>query len=74
MLWKQAAKFGTEWDTYLQGALWAYHNTPHAFTCENPFYLLFGYDCHSPTEAAISHQSVKISAYGGELVLMLSSA
>ena len=41
MLRKQAAKFGTEWDTYLPGALWAYRNTSHTSTGEIPSYLLF---------------------------------
>ena len=36
MLRKQAAKFGREWDIYLPGALWAYRNTPHASTGEEP--------------------------------------
>ena len=67
MLRKQAAKFGTEWDTYLSGALWAYCNTPHTSTGEKPFYLLFGYYCCSPTEAALlpttPHQPVNISDY-----------
>ena len=53
MLQKQAAKFGTEWDTYLPGALWAYCNTPHTSTSEKSSYLLFGYDYRSPTEAAL---------------------
>ena len=78
MLWKQAAKFGTEWDTYLSGTLWAYHNTPHTSTDEKPSYLLFVYDCRSPTEATLlpttPHQPVNISDYREELVVMLSSA
>ena len=78
MLQKQAAKFGTEWDTYLPGALWEYHNTPHTSTCEKPSYLLFGYDCRSFTEAALlpttPHQPVNISDYREELVMILSSA
>ena len=78
MLRKQAAKFGTEWDTYLSGALWAYRNTPHTSTGEKPSYLLLGYDCRSPTEAALlpatPHQPVNINDYREELVVMLSSA
>ena len=50
ILRKQAAKFGSQWDTYLPGALWAYHNTPHSSTSEKPSYLLFGFDCRSPTK------------------------
>ena len=78
MLRKQAVKFGAEWDTYLPGALWAYRNTPHSSTDEKPSYLLFGYDCRSPTEAtllpATLHQPVDINDYREELVVMLSSA
>jgi len=53
MLQKQAAKFGIQWDQYLSRVLWAYHNTPHSSMGEKPSYLLFGFDCHSPTEAAL---------------------
>ena len=78
LLRKQAAKFGAQWDTYLSGALWAYCNTPHTSTGEKPSYLLFGYDCHSPTEATMlpttPHRPVNISDYREELVVMLSSA
>ena len=78
MLWKQAAKFGSQWDTYLPGALWAYHNMPHSSTGEKPSYLLFGFDCCSPTKAALvpttSRQLVDISDYREQLVEMLSSA
>ena len=67
MLRKQAAKFGSQWDTYLPGALWAYHNMPHSSTGEKPSYLLFSFDFRSPTEATlvptISHQPVDISDY-----------
>ena len=68
MLRKHTAKFGAEWDTYLPGALWAYRNTPHTSTGEKPPYLLFGYDCRSPTKAALlpatsQHQPVDISDY-----------
>ena len=56
MLRKQAAKYGAQWDQYIHGVVWAYHNTPHSSTGENlptycsawtvvlpqklPFYLL----------------------------------
>ena len=47
-------------------------------TGEKPFYLLFGYNCCSLTEAALlpasSYQSVNINNYREELVVMLSSA
>ena len=52
MLRKHAAKFGSQWDRYLSGVLWAYRNTPHESTGEKPSYLLFGIDCRTPTEAA----------------------
>ena len=53
MLRKHAAKFGTQWDNYLPGVLWAYRNTPHESTKEKPSFLLFGFDCRSPMEAAL---------------------
>ena len=53
MLRKQAVKFGMQWDKYLSGVLWAYRNTPHSTTGEKPSFLLFGFDCRSPTEAAL---------------------
>ena len=60
------------------GALWAYRKTPHSSTGEKPSYLLFGFDCHSPTELALvpttSHQPVDISDYREQLVEMLSLA
>ena len=78
MMQKQAAKFGSQWDTYLPGALWAYHNMPHSSTGEKSSYLLFGFDCRSPTKAALvpttSRQLVDISDYREQLVEMLSSA
>ena len=62
MLRKKAVKFGTEWDTYLPGALWAYCITPHTATSEKPPYLLFGYDCHTPTEATLAELPWKFAA------------
>ncbi len=53
MLRKHSARFGAQWDTYLPGVLWAYRNTPHESTREKPSFLLFGFDCRSPTEAAL---------------------
>ena len=49
---KHAARYGSQWDSYLSGVLWAYRNTPHTSTEEKPSFLLFGMDCRSPTEAA----------------------
>ena len=34
MLRKHVAKFGSQWDRYLPGILWAYRNTPHESTKE----------------------------------------
>ena len=44
MLRKHVSKFGVQWDTYLSGVLWAYHNTPHSSTGEKLSFLLFGFD------------------------------
>ena len=52
MLHKRAAQFGTQWDKHLAAVLWAYRNTPHETTNEKPSFLLYGWDCRSPTEAA----------------------
>jgi len=57
---KQAATYGVQWDQYMYGVLWPYHNTQHNLTGEKPSYLLFGMDCRSPTEAAHCHQSTKL--------------
>ena len=53
MIRKYVVKFGVQWDQYLHGILWAYRNTPHSSTGEKSSYLLFGYDCRFPTEAAL---------------------
>ena len=53
MLRKHAAKFRVQLDTYLCLVLWAYRNTPHDSTGEKPTFLLYGYDCYSPTETAL---------------------
>ena len=52
MLRKHTVKFNKQWDCYLPGVLQAYRNTPYEATKEKTSYLLFGYDCRSPTEAA----------------------
>ena len=78
MLWKQAARYGAQWDKYIHGVVWAYRNTPHSSMKEKPSYLLFGMDCRSPTEAALlppkSLRATEISDYREELVTTLSSA
>ena len=78
MVRKQATKFGSQWDQYLSGVLWAYRNTPHEATGEKPSFLLFGMDCRSPTEAALLPptpiQAVDVSDYREEMILSLSTA
>ena len=78
MLRKRAAEFGSQWDTHLPGLLWAYRNTPHESTGEKPSFLLFGWDCRSPSEAALlppsPRKSTSVEDYREKLVLTLSSA
>ena len=78
MLRKHAAKYGTQWDTYLHGVLWAYRNTPHESTGEKPSFLLYGFDCRSPTEAALLPrrrvEPVAVDNYREEAMLALSQA
>ena len=78
MLRKHVMKFGVQWDQYLHGVLWAYRNTPHSSTGEKPSYLLFGFDCRFPTEAALlptrTISPTNISDYREELTLSLSFA
>ena len=78
MIRKHVAKFGSQWDQYLAGVLWAYRNTPHEATQEKPSFLLFGVDCRSPTEAALLPpeplEPTEVTDYREELVLSLSSA
>ena len=78
MLRKHAVKFNTHWDHFLPRALWAYRNTPHESTKEEPSFLLFGMDLKSPTEAALlppnSLDPIDLGSYREELVLMLSLA
>ena len=78
MLRKHVSQFDMQWDTYLSGVLWAYRNIPHPSTGEKPSFLLFGFDCHHPTEATTlptrSPSAVEVSDYREELVLNPSSA
>ena len=78
MLRKQAAKFGMQWDQYLNGVVWAYRNTPHSSTGEKPSFLLFGFDCRSPTEAALlpakSLKATDVRDYREQMMLSLSTA
>jgi hypothetical protein len=78
MLRKHAAKFGSQWDRYLSGVLWAYRNVLHDSTGEKPSFLLLGVDCRTPTEAALlpSHEleATEVSDYREEVILSLSVA
>ena len=78
MLRKTVAQFGAQWDRHMAAALWAYRNTPHESTGEKPPFLLFGWDCRSPTEAAfLPPQDVTpttVADYREELMLSLSHA
>ena len=79
MLRKRAAQYSVQWDNHLAALLWAYRNTPHDSTSEKPSFLLFGWDCRSPTEAAPlpvdeSVQYTTVTDYREELVHSLSSA
>ena len=78
MIRKHVQEIGVNWDKYLPGLLWAYRNVPHESTGEKPSYLLYGFDCRSPTEAALLSltppQPVHLDDYQQELVLSLSAA
>ena len=78
MLRKHAARFGAQWDEYVPGVLWAYSNTPHTSTGEKPSFLLFGMDCHSPTEAAYMPvcdiYPTQLDNYREKLMVTMSSA
>ena len=78
ILRKHAARFGSQWDRYLPGVLWAYCNTPHTSTGEKPSFLLYGVDCRTPTEAAYHPVSdtcpSNVEDYREELMISLSSA
>ena len=69
---------GVQWDTYLYGVLCAYHNVPHSSTGEKPSFLLYGFDCRHPTEAALLPPKplglTDVSDYREQLILSLSSA
>ena len=73
MIWKHVAKFGSQWDEYFAGVLWAYRNTPHEATQQKPSFLLFGVDCKSPTETALLPpeplEPADVSDYREELIL-----
>ena len=78
MLREHATKFGAQWDIYLHSVLWAYCNTPHESTREKPSFLLFGFDCCTPTEAMWlppgQIQPANLSDYREQLLLSMTSA
>ena len=79
MLRKHAGRFGSQWDRFLPGVLWAYQNTPHDSTGEKPSFLLFGIDLRSPAEAAFLPTQTELDwtdtdNYREEIVTSLSSA
>ena len=75
MIWKQAATFGSQWDRYLPGVLWAYRNTPHEVTGEKPSFLLFRSDLQTPTEAALLQlEPTTVTDYQEQVILSLSTA
>ena len=66
-----------QWDKHLPAVLWAYCNTPHDTTGEKPSLLLFGWDCKSPSEAAMlspdGAQPTAVADYRQELIESLST-
>ena len=78
MLQKRVAQYGIHWDKHLPGILWAYRNTPHDTTGEKPSFLLFGWDCKFPSEAALlppdGAQPMIVADYRQELIESLSTA
>ena len=78
MLRKHADQHGTQWDQYLHGVLWAYRNTPHESTGEKPSFLLYGWDCRYPAEAAflpeIQMDPTDLNEYRQRLIKVLTQA
>ena len=78
MLRKHADQHGTQWDQYLHGVLWAYRNTPHESTGEKPSFLLYGWDCRYPAEAAflpeIQVDPTDLNEYRQQLIKVLTQA
>jgi hypothetical protein len=78
MIRKQVDRFGKQWDRFLSGLLWSYRNTPHETTGEKPSYLLFGFDCRSPSEASYLPntpiEATELEDYREQLALSLTSA
>ena len=78
ILRKHVEDFGWQWDRCPPGHLWTYHNSPHQSTGERSSFLVFGVDCHSPSEAHLLPPSVakprKFDDCQEELVPSLSTA
>ena len=78
MITKHVMKFAVQWDQYLHGILRAYRNTLHSSTGEKLSYLLFGFVCCFPTEAALLLEKqispTDVSDYREEPILSMSSA
>ena len=64
ILRKHAARFGSQWDQYLHGVLWAYRNMPHSSTGEKPSFLLYGFDCRSTTAQPLPPPQVSDPIHG----------
>ena len=58
--------------------MWAYRKTPHESTGEKPSFLLYGQDCHTPTEAALFPanriEPVEVGDYRQQMIVSLSEA
>ena len=78
MLRKHVDQYGMQWDQYLHGVLWAYRNTPHESTAEKPSFLLYGWDCKYPAEAAFLPEaqvdSTALNEYRQQLIKVLKQA
>ena len=78
ILRKHTAHFGSQWDRYLPGVMWAYQNTPHDSTGEKHSFLLLGHDCRTPTEACYLPETPaqvgSVEKYREELMHWLTSA
>lgn len=37
-----------DWDTHLEATLFAYHTIKQAATLQSPFFMMYGYDAHTP--------------------------
>ena len=78
MLRKKAAQYGVQWDKHLPIIMWAYRNTSNDTTGEKPAFLLFEWDCRSPSDSALlppdGTQPTVVPDYRHELIESLRSA